>query len=218
MTTRRPSSSAYVLRFHPPGLWLTTAALQLNNHLETAITLLSVKGAGSQDGTQYAYIDYTLANTFTTQPGEAPGAYGEKVPLTLTKGALASLALFAPENQAKGLDVVRTFHTPGLRDPFADSSTIGYRQRSQHRPVLCAIFALQADAHPLQCVPRLIVVFHPVTNLFLNSHHHYGRPRPCPRPVVTSREPAQHGSGGRWRAGWRHRMRRWRTFCPSRSR
>ncbi|KAL8287086.1 hypothetical protein RQP46_004092 [Phenoliferia psychrophenolica] len=80
-------------------------SFRLNNHLDTSITLLGVKGTGSNSGTQYAQFDYTLKEPFRTTAGQAPGSYGEEVPTSLPAGQLQSLALFLPENQAKGLDI-----------------------------------------------------------------------------------------------------------------
>lgn len=79
-------------------------SFQINNNLETYITVLHLTGTAGQNGVTYAEFDHEFATPFTTEAGQNPGGYSEQVPTKLTQGAVGSLPLLA--NIAAGLDIV----------------------------------------------------------------------------------------------------------------
>ncbi|GAA6057282.1 hypothetical protein JCM3770_004534 [Rhodotorula araucariae] len=88
------------------ALCTSTAAFdfRINNHLETSITILTLKGTAKQNGIVYAEFDYTFEAPTSTPAGATPGAYTEQVkPVKLPQGGLGSLPLLV--NQAIGLDI-----------------------------------------------------------------------------------------------------------------
>ncbi|GAA6063179.1 hypothetical protein JCM10212_003114 [Sporobolomyces blumeae] len=77
---------------------------QIDNNLATYITVLHLTGTASQNGVVYASFDHEFATPFTTNEGQRPGGYSEKVPVKLTQGAAGSLPLLAGL-PAEGLDI-----------------------------------------------------------------------------------------------------------------
>ncbi|GJN94719.1 hypothetical protein Rhopal_007810-T1 [Rhodotorula paludigena] len=76
---------------------------RINNNLETFITILSLSGTASQNNVVYAEFDHDFTSPTTTNAGETPGPYTERVPVRLPQTGIGSLPLLL--NTAAGLTI-----------------------------------------------------------------------------------------------------------------